>query len=32
MLLHRTIGVKLIKVDDRNELVGRIYFSLGDIA
>jgi hypothetical protein len=26
MLLHRTIGVKFQKIDDRNELVGRIYF------
>lgn len=26
-LLHRTVGVKLNRVDDRNELVGRIYFT-----
>lgn len=26
MLLHRTCGVKLIKIDDRNEMVGRIYY------
>lgn len=32
MLLHRTVGVKLSKVDDRNELVGRILFPQGDIA
>lgn len=32
MLLHKTIGVKLIKLDDRNELVGRVYFPQGDIA
>lgn len=31
-LLHRTVGVKLARVDDRNELVGRIYFTQGDIA
>lgn len=27
MLLHRTVAVKLSKVDDRNELVGRILYS-----
>jgi staphylococcal nuclease domain-containing protein 1 len=32
MLLHRSVGVKLSKVDDRNELVGRIIFPQGDIA
>lgn len=32
MLLHRSVGVKLCKVDDRNELVGRIMFPQGDIA
>jgi endonuclease YncB( thermonuclease family) len=32
MLLHRTVGVKLVKIDDRGELVGRIHFSAGDIA
>ena len=26
MLLHRTVGVKLNRVDDRNDLVGRIYY------
>jgi endonuclease YncB( thermonuclease family) len=30
--LHRTVGVKFSKVDDRNDLVGRIYFKEGDIA
>jgi len=32
MLLHRTVGVKLARIDDRGELVGRIHFSAGDIA
>lgn len=32
MLLHRTVGVKLVKVDDRNEIVGRIYYPEGCIA
>jgi len=32
MLLHRTIGIKLQKIDDKNELVGRILFPQGDIA
>ena len=32
MLLHRTVGVKLQRVDDRNELQGRILFPQGDIA
>ena len=32
MLLHRTIGVKLLKIDDRGDLIGRIYFPAGDIA
>jgi endonuclease YncB( thermonuclease family) len=32
MLLHRTVGIKLTRVDDRGELVGRIHFSAGDIA
>ena len=32
MLLNRTVGIKLTRVDDRGELVGRIHFSAGDIA
>ena len=32
MLLHRTVGVKLARVDDNGTLVGRIHFSAGDIA
>ena len=32
MLLHRTVGVKLLKIDDRGDLNGRIYFPAGDIA
>ena len=32
MLLHRTIGVQLVKVDDRNEIVGRIHYPKGCIA
>jgi endonuclease YncB( thermonuclease family) len=32
MLLHRTVGVKLARVDDRGDLVGRIFFPAGDIA
>jgi len=26
MLLHKTVGVKLARLDERGELVGRIYF------
>lgn len=32
MLLHKTVGVKLARVDDKGELVGRIFFSAGEIA
>ena len=32
MLLHRTVGVKLARVDDRGDLIGRIFFPAGDIA
>jgi len=32
MLLHRTIGVKLTRVDERGDFVGRIFFPAGDIA
>ena len=32
MLLHRTVGVKLARVDDNGNLIGRIHFSAGDIA
>lgn len=32
MLLHKTVGLKLVKVDERGELVGRILFSAGEIA
>lgn len=31
MLLHRTVGVKLARVDDSGNLVGRIHFPAGDI-
>lgn len=31
LLLHRTIGIKLTRVDEKGELSGRIYFSAGDI-
>ena len=26
MLLHRSVGVKLARVDDKGDLVGRIFF------
>jgi len=26
MLLHRTVGVKLTRVDERGDLVGRIFY------
>jgi len=26
MLMHRTVGIKVSRIDDRNDLVGRIYF------
>ena len=32
MLLHKTVGVKLARIDDNGTLVGRIHFSAGDIA
>lgn len=32
MLLHRTVGVKLARVDERGDLVGRIFYQQGDIA
>lgn len=32
MLLHRDITVKLTRLDDHDNLVGRIYFPKGDIA
>ena len=33
MLLHRTVGVKLSRVDDNNgNLIGRLHFPQGDIA
>jgi len=32
MLLHRTVGVKLARVDERGDLIGRILFPNGDIA
>jgi endonuclease YncB( thermonuclease family) len=32
MLLHKTVGVKLARLDERGELAGRIYFSAGEIA
>jgi hypothetical protein len=32
MLLHKTVGVKLVRVDEQNNLVGRILFSAGEIA
>jgi endonuclease YncB( thermonuclease family) len=32
MLLHKTVGLKLVRVDERGELVGRIHFSAGEIA
>ena len=32
MLLHKTVGVKLTRLDERGELVGRIHFSAGEIA
>ena len=31
LLLHRTVGLKLSRVDDQNNLVGRVHF-VGDIA
>lgn len=30
--MHRTVGIKVSRIDDRNDLVGRIYFHQGDIA
>ena len=33
MLHHRTVGVKLTRVDDQNgNLIGRVHFPQGDIA
>ena len=32
MLLHKTIGIKLTRVDDNGNLVGRVHFPQGDIA
>jgi staphylococcal nuclease domain-containing protein 1 len=32
MLLHKTVGVKLARVDESGGLVGRIFFSAGEIA
>jgi hypothetical protein len=32
MLLHKTVGVKLTRVDEKGELVGRIHFAAGEIA
>ncbi len=33
MLLHKTVGVKLARVDDNNgNLVGRVHFPQGEIA
>lgn len=33
MLLHKTIGIKLQRVDENNgNLVGRVHFPQGDIA
>lgn len=32
MLLHKTVGLKLVNVDEQKNLVGRIYFSAGEIA
>ena len=32
MLLHKTVGIKLARVDESGNLVGRIFFSAGEIA
>lgn len=32
MLLHKTVGVKLARLDERGDLVGRIHFAAGEIA
>lgn len=32
MLLHKTVGVKLARIDESGNLVGRVHFPAGDIA
>ena len=32
MLLHRTVGVKLARIDEFGNLIGRVHFPAGDIA
>lgn len=32
MLLHKTVGIKISKVDDNGTFVGRLFFPAGDIA
>jgi len=32
MLLHKTVGVKLTRIDESGNLVGRVHFPAGDIA
>ena len=32
MLLHKTVGIKLTRVDENGNLVGRVHFPQGDIA
>ena len=32
MLLHRSVGVKLARVDDHGNLIGRVHYAAGDIA
>jgi len=32
MLLHKTVGVKLTRVEDNGSLAGRLHFPQGDIA
>jgi len=32
MLLHRTVGLKLTRVDDNGNLQGRVYFPAGEIS
>lgn len=32
MLLHRTVGVKLARLDDNGNLIGRLHYPQGDIA
>jgi endonuclease YncB( thermonuclease family) len=32
MLLHKTVGVKLARIDEHGNIIGRIFFPAGDIA